>query len=81
VNFPIFVFHELIVRLSEINPIIGRYISNEPKADSYIITTYNGTLIIPSHFLQMQYENPKLMDMVDLAMLANNFRAYPGVES
>ncbi|RZK39818.1 MAG: hypothetical protein EOO90_17180 [Pedobacter sp.] len=74
-NFPAFIFHELIIRLDHINPDIGRYISHTKDDEVFILLTDNGSLIIPEHFLQMQFENPSTINDTDLLILAHNFRA------
>jgi len=73
-KFPVFVFHELVFRLAEINTAIGRYISYKPNDDTFILTTYSGTLIVPSHFIEMQFKDPELISRTDLLILASNFK-------
>jgi hypothetical protein len=75
VNYPIFVFHELVVRLTEVNPSIGKYLSQVAKGETFILTTVNGTVIVPLHFIQLQYENPKQINSTDLSILAHNFKS------
>lgn len=75
-NFPIFIFHELVIRLDQINPIIGRYQSYTINDDIFTILTETGSLLIPDHFLQMQFEDPRLINDTDLAILAHNFKLF-----
>lgn len=74
VNFPIFIFHELVIRLDQINPSIGRYKSHSVQNDSFILLTEKGSVIIPEHFLEMQFQDPNLINEIDIAILAHNFR-------
>ena len=74
-NFPLFIFHELIIRLEELNPNIGAYNSHLQKDEAFTLFTNKGSLIVPMHFLQMQFEDPSLFNQTDLTILANNFRA------
>ncbi|RYF26638.1 MAG: hypothetical protein EOO42_01030 [Flavobacteriales bacterium] len=73
-KYPLFIFHELIIRLAEINPKIGDFSSFLPHDETYTLITDKGSLIVPTHFLQMQFENPALINQTDLGILAQNFR-------
>ena len=41
-----------------------------------MVLTEKGSMIIPNHFLQMQFEDPRLINDTDLGILAYNFRAF-----
>ncbi|WP_097128837.1 hypothetical protein [Pedobacter xixiisoli] len=73
-KFPIFIFHELIIRLDQANPQIGRYRSHTSQNEAFILLTEKGSVIIPEHFLEMQFQDPNLINEVEIAILAKNFR-------
>ncbi|MCD0488984.1 hypothetical protein LPB86_12155 [Pedobacter sp. MC2016-14] len=74
--FPIFIFHELVIRLDQVNPGIGRYQYNKQHDESFTLFTGTGSVIVPVHFLKMQFEDPSLINDADLAILATNFKAF-----
>ena len=74
-NYPVFIFHELIVRFGEIDRSIGRFLSTENGEKDVIITTTNGKLKIDLETLEKQYRNPRLIDKNELANLLAGFRA------
>ena len=74
-QFPVFIFHELLIRLSELNPAIGRYASSSLDGEMYLLITTNGSLLVPVHMLELQFRDPRLIGPSDLYILAKNFRA------
>ena len=73
-KFPVFIFHELVIRLDQANPLIGRYRSHTDHNESFILSTDKGSVIVPEHFIQMQFQDPNLINDTDIAMLAYNFK-------
>ena len=74
-NYPVFVFHELTYRLSEISPEIGAYDSSVTKDGNYVIHTTNGELEVDSETIAKQYKNPKLLSKDDMLLLSQKFHA------
>lgn len=72
-NYPVFIYHELVLRFSEINREIGRYISNKFEDDGCLINTTSGWIKINQKLLEKQYTNPKLISDEELQVLAANF--------
>lgn len=74
---PVFVIYELIIRLSEIEPGIGDYISGTHHDEGIIIKLSNGTLFIPDSVLQMQFKDPELLNKTDLLQLLTQYKKNP----
>jgi hypothetical protein len=72
-NYPVFIFHELTFRLSEISPEIGAYDSSFVREDSFVIHTTNGELEVDGEIIAKQYINPRLLSREDLNMLLKKF--------
>jgi len=72
-NYPAFVFHELVFRLSEINPRIGSYDSCSVQDNTFLIRTSNGHMRVDADIISKQYTNPKLLSKPDLALLVSRF--------
>ena len=72
-NYPVFIFHELTFRLSEISPEIGTYDSSFVREDSFVIHTTNGEIEVDSEIIARQYKNPGLLSREDLEVLVKKF--------
>ncbi|HMI01229.1 MAG TPA: hypothetical protein VK541_02030 [Pedobacter sp.] len=72
-NYPVFIFHELTFRLSEISPEIGAYDSSFVREDSFVIHTTNGEIEVDSEIIAKQYKNPRLLSREDLNVLVKKF--------
>ncbi len=73
-NYPVFIFHELVLRFSEINREVGRYISSKFEDDECLINTTKGWIKINLKLLEKQYTNPKLISNEELQELAAGFQ-------
>ncbi|EDM35185.1 hypothetical protein PBAL39_16926 [Pedobacter sp. BAL39] len=74
-NYPVFIFHELTYRLSQISPNIGTYDSFFFRDDAFVIHTTNGELTVDGETIAKQYQNPRLLSRADLDLLVQNFHA------
>ncbi|RZK42477.1 MAG: hypothetical protein EOO90_07660 [Pedobacter sp.] len=74
-NYPVFIFHELVLRFSEINREIGRYISSTFENDECLIRTSSGKINIDLGLLEKQYQNPNQISAEELHRLASCFQA------
>jgi ABC-type methionine transport system ATPase subunit len=72
-NYPVFIFHELTFRLSEISPEIGAYDSSFFRDNTFVIHTTNGELEVDGETIAKQYENPRLLSREDLDALVQKF--------
>lgn len=73
-KFPIFIFHELVILLDQAKLGIRCYQSHTLQDEAFVLTTEKGSLIIPAHFLEMQFRDPNVINETDIAILAHNFR-------
>lgn len=73
-NFPLFIFYELLIRLSEIQPEIGDYVSYTPSNNGCIVRTTNGTLNVLNQILTKQFEDPNQITTQELFILLQTFK-------
>lgn len=73
-NYPVFIFHELVLRFSEINREIGRYISSTIENGECLIKTTHGMIKITMGLLDKQYHQPKLISNEELQQLVSGFQ-------
>jgi len=78
VNFPLYIYYELLIRLSEIESEIGHYVSSTVNEEVCILRTTNGTVEVPVNFLKRQFEDPNLINKDELVTLSKGFK--PGYE-
>lgn len=74
-NYPVFIFHELVLRFSYINRQVGRYISNTVEDGIILIKTTSGKISIAQDLLEKQYRNPNEISPEQLKELASAFQA------
>ncbi|MDQ7948421.1 MAG: hypothetical protein REI78_04260 [Pedobacter sp.] len=73
-NYPVFIFHELVLRFWEINHGIGRYISSTIDNGECLIRTTSGIIKISLGMLEKQYRNPGQISKEELQLLAEHFQ-------
>jgi hypothetical protein len=73
-NYPVFIFHELVLRFSDINRGIGRYISSTVDNGECLIKTTSGMIRIGLSLLDKQYHDPKQINQEELQQLVSNFQ-------
>lgn len=74
-NYPVFIFHELVLRFSYINRQVGRYISSTIENGECLIRTTSGRIAIAQELLEKQYYNPNEISTEQLRELATGFQA------
>jgi len=72
-NYPVFIFHELVFRFAEVNKKIGRYLSNSIQDNECLIRTSAGKIKISLGLLEKQYLNPQSISKEEVLTLANDF--------
>lgn len=72
-NYPVFIFHELVLRFSDINREIGKYISSTIENGECLISTTTGHIKVALSMLEKQYNNPKSISREELQQLATSF--------
>ncbi|MGN7988851.1 hypothetical protein ACTJKC_15985 [Pedobacter sp. 22226] len=73
-NFPLYIYYELLIRLSEIESEIGHYVSSTADQEICIIRTTNGTVKVPLNLVKRQFEDPNLISNEELKVLSKTFR-------
>ncbi|MGF1923822.1 MAG: hypothetical protein ACQUHE_06555 [Bacteroidia bacterium] len=73
-NYPVFIFHELVLRFSYINRGIGRYISSTIENGECLIKTTSGMIKITLGLLDKQYHDPKQISQEELQELLSDFQ-------
>lgn len=74
-NYPVFIFHELVLRFSYVNRQVGRYISSTIENGEYLIRTTSGKISIAQDLLEKQYKDPSQISSQQLQELASAFQA------
>ncbi|TCC91855.1 hypothetical protein EZ428_08895 [Pedobacter frigiditerrae] len=72
-NYPVFIFHELVLRFSDINREIGKYISSTVENGECLINTTTGHIKVALTMLEKQYNNPRSISKEELQQLATEF--------
>ena len=73
-NYPVFIFHELVLRFSDINRGIGRYISSTIDNGECLIKTTSGMIKITMGLLDKQYHQPEMISKEELQLLVAGFQ-------
>lgn len=73
-NYPVFIFHELVLRFSYINRQVGRYISSTVENGICLIETTSGKISIAQDLLEKQYRDPSEISAEQLKELASTFQ-------
>jgi hypothetical protein len=66
IQIPVFVIHELIIRLQEIDPFVGEYKNHYFSSDEAVVETTNLQLKFPMYLLRKQFQDPELIDQSEL---------------
>lgn len=64
-----YVIYELLVRLQELDPAVGGYVSFKKIQAGICVQTTNGPLDIPNILLDLQFNNPVAISDSDLKNL------------
>jgi hypothetical protein len=70
----VYVIYELLIRLQELNPGIGEYVSNKRSADGILVRTSSGTIEIPENILSLQFNNPSSIGQHEILGLLDRFK-------
>ena len=73
-NYPVFIFHELVLRFSDINRGIGRYLSSTIENGECLIRTTSGMIKITLGLLEKQYHQPDAISKEELRHLVEGFQ-------
>jgi len=70
----VYVIYELLIRLQDLNPGIGEYISNKKKDENILVRTSTGHLTIPERILQRQFHEPTAISQQEILDVLDNFK-------
>ncbi|RYE52356.1 MAG: hypothetical protein EOP48_16680 [Sphingobacteriales bacterium] len=73
-NYPVFIFHELVLRFSDINRGIGRYLSSTIENGECLIKTTSGRVKITLGLLDKQYHQPDAISKEELQQFVADFQ-------
>ncbi|QNK63516.1 hypothetical protein H7F33_03155 [Pedobacter sp. PAMC26386] len=66
---PIFIFHELLIRIYQFDPTVGSYVSHNYTKTGAVIITTTRTVRIRRAILNKQFKDPTLIPETDLQQL------------
>jgi hypothetical protein len=69
-----YVIYELLIRLQELDPAIGEYLSYKKIKAGIAVQTTTGLLEIPDSILDLQFHNPAAIVYSDLLELQSSFQ-------
>ena len=73
-KYPVFILHELVLRFSDFNRGIGRYISSTVQDGECLIRTTSGKISIGLGLIEKQYNDPKQISPDELRQQAAMFQ-------
>jgi len=73
-KYPVFIFHELVLRFSDFNRGVGRYISSTIENGECLIRTTGGKISITLGLLEKQYNDPKQISADELRQQVSMFQ-------
>ncbi|RLJ69599.1 hypothetical protein [Pedobacter alluvionis] len=80
-KFPLFLYYELLIRLTIFKPEIGEFQSALPFDDHVLLKTDKGMMEIPIDIMNMQFNDPELIPEQEIGKLAAAFRPYNEIDS
>lgn len=72
-NFPHYIYYEILIRLIEFMPNVGDFISAKEQANESTINTTTGYLTISNDLLLKQFSDPNLINEDDIKFLIKHF--------
>ena len=75
-KFPLFLYYELLVRLTEFRPDIGDFVSAFASDSHLVLTTGTGILEISSGLMYRQFNDPDTVSKAEIRKLAGDFQLH-----
>lgn len=69
-----YVIYELLIRLQELNPGVGEYVSSKKSASGVLLKTSTGTIDIPEELLNRQFHQPALVSQEEMQSMLQHFK-------
>lgn len=73
-NYPVFIYHELVMRLAAIDRSIGSYFEHRFELNTCVISTRKGSFSVSAQVLEKQYKDPKLITALEINQLLSTFQ-------
>lgn len=70
----VYVIYELLIRVQELNPEVGEYISYKKINGGVSVRTTNGSIEMPDGLLQEQFNNPTSIRESQILALLDSFK-------
>lgn len=64
-----YVIYELLIRMKELNPDIGDFVSCKKTENGILVQTTSAPIMIPETIYQQQFENPSSISTIELLSL------------
>lgn len=64
-----YVIYELLIRMKELNPDIGDFVSCKKTENGILVQTTSAPIMIPERIYQQQFENPAAISTIELLSL------------
>lgn len=72
-NFSVYLFYELLIRLSDVRGDVGEYLSRGEMEDGWTLRTTRGSIKLSKDILKRQFIDPTLVTEKELYQLSRNF--------
>jgi len=70
----VYVIYELLIRVQELNPEAGEYVSYKKISGGVAVRTTTGSIEIPDHLLTEQFNNPASIKEAEILALMESFK-------
>lgn len=64
-----YVIYELLIRMKELNPDIGDFVSCKRIEKGILVRTTSAPIVIPENIYQQQFEDPSTISTIELLSL------------
>jgi hypothetical protein len=73
-NYPVFIYHELVMRLAAVDRAVGSYLEHRFELNTCVIATRKGSFSVNAQLLEKQYNDPTLISEREIEALLSNFQ-------
>jgi hypothetical protein len=80
-NFPLYLYYEMLIRVSEFQPEVGDYQFVSITHEIASIKTTTGELKVATEILLKQFHDPDMISAAEIKQLARDFQSRTGYSS
>lgn len=73
VQISAYVIYELLVRLNELDPLVGSYESYQKIKGGVLVYSSGGNLMVPEYLLEQQFRSPDTIQFTELTTVLASF--------